>query len=66
MNFAYLFFLIPGIFCICAAAYDWDWFFENSKARAFTMLFGRDGARLFYGILGVFIMVLAMAMFVLG
>lgn len=54
-----LFAFACGIFVIAAAALDWDWFFNNWRARFFVKLFGRDGARMFYALLGVFLFVLA-------
>ena len=46
-----------GIFSICGAVFNWDWFMNNSRARFFVRLFGRNGARLFYGILGAMLFV---------
>lgn len=54
-----LFAAFCGVFVIAAAVLDWDWFFTNWRARFFVNLFGRDGARLFYALLGVFFFVLA-------
>lgn len=48
--------------CIAAAVGDWDWFFENMRARLFVHLFGRDGARVFYALLGAFVMFAALFM----
>jgi len=42
-----------GIFCIAAALFDWDWFFDNWRASFFVNVFGRSGARVFYGALGI-------------
>jgi hypothetical protein len=42
-----------GIFCIGAALLDWDWFFDNWRASFFVDVFGRGGARIFYGVLGI-------------
>ena len=47
---------LAGAMCIAAAIRDWDWFFENFRASLFVRLFGRDGARVFYALLGAFIM----------
>lgn len=44
-----------GIFSICGAYFDWDWFIESRKARLMVSLFGRNGARVFYGLLGTLI-----------
>jgi len=42
-----------GLFSIVAAAKDWDWFMTHHKARFFVWAFGRNGARVLYGILGL-------------
>ena len=47
-----------GVFSVCGAAFDWDWFMESAKGRAFVALFGRSGARIFYTILGAGLVVL--------
>lgn len=49
--------VVFGIFTIVCAFKDYKWFMENDKARPFIWLFGRDGARAFYGVLG-FIMIM--------
>ena len=48
-----LFAILAGLFTIFCAAKDFDWFMNHHKARFFVNIFGRDGARVFYGILGV-------------
>ncbi len=48
-----------GIFCIVAAWRNWDWFFDNWRARPFVAMLGREGARSFYVILGGVLMGLA-------
>ncbi len=45
-----------GALCILAAAQDWNWFFENYRARFFVDLLGRSGARVFYGVLGALLL----------
>lgn len=47
-----------GIFSICGAVFNWDWYFNNRKARGVVAIFGRTGARIFYTILGVVIIVM--------
>ena len=47
-----------GVFAICGAWFDWDFFMNHRKARVFVRLFGRNGTRLFYGVLGTAILVL--------
>ena len=45
--------MFAGVFSIAGAVKDWDWFMNNRRAALFVSLFGRQGARVFYGVLGV-------------
>ncbi|MBI5930082.1 MAG: immunity 17 family protein [Chloroflexi bacterium] len=54
-----------GVFTIVAAVMDWNWFMNNYRARFFVKLFGRFGARIFYVLLGFFLVGLSI-MFYLG
>jgi hypothetical protein len=47
---------LAGIFVMVAVVSDWNWFFENQRARFFVEHFGRGGARIFYAILGCALM----------
>lgn len=50
-NTGYL--LVPvGIFAVAGGMFDWSFFMTNRRARKFVWLFGRGGARFFYGVLG--------------
>ena len=49
-----------GAFCIVGAAMDWDWFMNSRKAQLFVTLFGRNGARVCYYVLGAVIIVLGL------
>ncbi len=49
---------VAGAFTIAAAAKDVDWFMNHHKARLFVSMFGRNGARVFYALLGTFIAVI--------
>jgi small neutral amino acid transporter SnatA (MarC family) len=53
-----IFIILGGIFCIVCSFKNYDWFFKLAKAEVFVKLFGREGARLFYLILGFLIMFL--------
>ena len=59
---AYLFACAAGVLVIAAAIFDWDWFFNNYKAKFFVDALGRDGARVFYGVLGAVILFLGFQM----
>jgi len=45
-------FVAFGLFAICGAGFDWDWFMIHRKARFFVAVFTRTGARIFYMLLG--------------
>lgn len=47
-----------GLFSICGAFFNWDWFMNHRKARFLSNFLGRSGARLLYGILGGALVVL--------
>lgn len=47
-----IFLSLSGLFCILGAVLNWDWFFRARKSAMINKLFGRTGARIFYGILG--------------
>ena len=53
MNLLGLLLVAVGIFTICGAAFDWNFFMESRKARLFVSLFGRTIARVFYCVLGL-------------
>jgi hypothetical protein len=55
-----------GIFTLSASIFNWDFFFENRKARFFMSVFGRNGSRIFYGILGLVFFFLAYKMYTEG
>lgn len=60
MNPAGLILMAAGVFSIAGAARDWDFFINSRKARFFVSLFGRNGARIFYGLLGTVITVIGL------
>ena len=53
-------FVAIGAFAICGAVLDGDWFMNNRRARLFVRLLGRNGARLFYTLLGSCLLVLGL------
>jgi Immunity protein 17 len=58
MNPVGLILVCAGVFTISGAACDWDFFMENRRARLFVAIFGRNGARIFCGILDSVIVVM--------
>jgi hypothetical protein len=49
-----------GLFPIAASVLNWEWFFTARKARFFVDKLGRNGARVWYGVLGLAVMVLGL------
>ena len=41
-----------GLFVMGSAIFDWNSFMTHPKARPITWLFGRNGARILYAVLG--------------
>lgn len=54
--------ILSGLFIIAAAVLDWEWFFNNWRAELFVRIFGRGGARFFYGLLGIGALILGWGM----
>jgi hypothetical protein len=52
--------IAAGAFCLAASVQNWDWFFTNWRARIVSSIFGRNGARIFYGLLGGFLVLLGL------
>jgi len=57
MNAQLLIFVAIGVFTFVCAAFDFDWFMNHRKAKLFVNVMGRDGARVFYMVIGAVIAV---------
>lgn len=44
-----------GVFSLAGAIFNWDWFMNSRRARFFAKILGLNGARIFYAILGFFL-----------
>lgn len=51
-----------GVFALCGAVFNWDFFMNHLKARFFVNLIGRTGTRIFYATLGLALLALAVLM----
>ena len=51
--------VIGGLLSIISAAMDWDWFMNYNNARLFVKMFGRNGARIFYVLFGLTLIIFA-------
>ena len=58
MNPIGLLMIAAGLFSAAGGIFNWEWFMSNSKARFVTYFIGRTGARAFYILLGLAIVVL--------
>lgn len=58
--------ILAGIFTIICAYCDFDWFMNNYRASFFVTIFGRDGARIFYIILGVLLVIIGIFLLING
>ena len=63
--FMTIIFIGAGIFSICGAVFDWDWFMNNYKARPFMKIFGRTGTRIIYALIGIFVIAIAVGVLIL-
>lgn len=60
--FAGIICILAGTFALVASIFNWNFFFESRKAKLFLTLFGRNGARIFYSALGVFLFFMSIKM----
>jgi Immunity protein 17 len=42
-----------GVFALAGSICDWDWFMNARKARFMVAILTRNGARIFYALLGL-------------
>lgn len=54
--------MLVGAFTIFCAANDYDFFMNHHKAQFFVRLLGRNRTRVFYSLLGIFIVILGMVL----
>lgn len=45
-----------GLFALLGSLLDWNVLLESRRAYLFVRVLGRNGARVFYGLLGLFIL----------
>lgn len=50
-----------GLFVSLSAVFNWDWYYQLHKARWIESICGRSGARVFFGVLGLVLIVLGAA-----
>lgn len=57
-------FALAGITSLLAALLNWDWFFATRNAQSIVRNVGRNRTRLFYGVLGMIILGMAVFFFI--
>ncbi|MEZ6055708.1 MAG: immunity 17 family protein [Planctomycetaceae bacterium] len=58
MNPIGLLFIAVGAFAACGGIFNWEWYMNSRRARFFSAILSRTGARIFYVIVGTGIAVL--------
>ncbi|MGB3760309.1 MAG: immunity 17 family protein [Rivularia sp. (in: cyanobacteria)] len=53
--------ILAGLFSVAASYFNWDWYFNNYRARFLVKIIGRKGARIFYTVFGLFLIGMAVA-----
>ena len=59
-NVVQVIFLLAGLLTLLSSALDWKWFFTADNARFAVKWLGHNGARWFYGIIGVLLIAAAL------
>lgn len=49
--------IISGLITFVGAVLNWGWMYRSRRAKSIISFLGLTGARIFYGILGLFIIV---------
>lgn len=57
-------FVLVGAFALLASLFNWDWFFNAQNTQLLVKNVGRKQARLFYAVLGLFMIATAIYFFV--
>ncbi|MDD3040261.1 immunity 17 family protein [Bacteroides sp.] len=57
-------FVLAGMTSLLAALLNWNWFFTTRNAQSIVRNVGRNRARLFYGVLGIVLIGMAIFFFI--
>mgnify|MGYP000218146456 CR=1 FL=1 len=58
-----IFAIAVGTFTILASIFNWDFFFTKRKAKFIVSVFGRNGSRIFYALIGLLLFFFAYKMY---
>jgi hypothetical protein len=56
MNLIGLMLAALGAFALSGAVFNWDFFMDSKKGARMSKFMGRNGARVFYGLIGLAIL----------
>jgi hypothetical protein len=56
-------FILTGLLSLVSSIFNFDWLFASRKAAPVVGTFGRTGARIFYGLLGLALTAAGIAFF---
>ncbi|MDR2119001.1 MAG: immunity 17 family protein [Tannerellaceae bacterium] len=59
-------FVLSGAVSLTVAAGNFDWFFRSRQTATFVYRLGRNGARIFYGLLGIALIAAGILFFFFG
>lgn len=59
-------FILAGSFALISSIFNFNWYFNSRKAAGIVSTFGRTGARIFYGLLGLALIVAGIVFFLKG
>jgi small neutral amino acid transporter SnatA (MarC family) len=57
-------FITTGLIALLASVFDWNWFFNAQNTKFIVEHAGRTRARIFYGVLGVILMGMAITIWI--
>lgn len=57
-------FVVTGIIALLASLLNWDWFFKARNTQIIVRNVGRPRARLFYGVLGLILIGMAIFFYI--
>jgi hypothetical protein len=63
MNWWAILLIAIGVYCGVSAIFDWDFFMENRRARWVSNVLTRNGARIFYVLMGLVVIGIGIAEF---
>ncbi len=50
-------FILIGAFCLACVFFNWNWYWSNSRAVKLVKMISKKGAQIFYGVLGIFLII---------